>query len=80
MRASVRFTLAEWGRVGTPLTNPHRGIAAIYTRISKARAGARRWAAVFESTMDIAVQCTPTQAFDHVARGFFEHHGLWDPR
>ena len=34
---------------------------------------------MFESTMDIAVQCTPTQAFDHVARGFFEHHGLWDP-
>ena len=34
---------------------------------------------MFESTQDVAVRCTPTQAFDHVARGFFEHHGLWDP-
>jgi hypothetical protein len=33
---------------------------------------------VFETTMDIVVRRTPTQAFDHVARGFFEHHGLWD--
>jgi hypothetical protein len=34
---------------------------------------------VFEYSTDLNVQCTPAQAFDHVARGFFEHHGLWDP-
>jgi len=34
---------------------------------------------MFESVSDVAVRCTPTQAFDHVARGFFEHHGVWDP-
>jgi hypothetical protein len=34
---------------------------------------------VFEFSTDLDVRCTPAQAFDHVARGFFEHHGLWDP-
>jgi hypothetical protein len=33
---------------------------------------------VYEVTTDIAVPCTQEQAFEHVARGFFEHHGLWD--
>ena len=34
---------------------------------------------MFEFSTDLDVRCTPAQAFDHVARGFFEHHGLWDP-
>jgi hypothetical protein len=34
---------------------------------------------MFESTIDLVVGCTPHDAFDHLARGFFEHHQLWDP-
>ncbi|HYL40730.1 MAG TPA: SRPBCC family protein [Candidatus Binatus sp.] len=34
---------------------------------------------MFEFSTDLDVRCTAAQAFDHVARGFFEHHGLWDP-
>ena len=34
---------------------------------------------MFEYSTDLDVRCTAAQAFDHVARGFFEHHGLWDP-
>lgn len=34
---------------------------------------------MFEQTNVLAVRCDPTAAFDHIARGFFEHHGLWDP-
>jgi hypothetical protein len=33
---------------------------------------------MFEFSTDLDVRCTPAQAFDHVARGFFEHHGQWD--
>ena len=34
---------------------------------------------MFEFSTDLDVQCTQAQAFDHVARGFFEHHAVWDP-
>jgi hypothetical protein len=34
---------------------------------------------MFETVMDLEVTSTPTQTFDHIARGFFEHHSLWDP-
>jgi hypothetical protein len=34
---------------------------------------------MIERTIDLAVQCTPDMAFEHIARGFFEHHALWDP-
>jgi hypothetical protein len=34
---------------------------------------------MFEWTIDLAVRCSPNEAFEHVARGFFEHHALWDP-
>ncbi len=34
---------------------------------------------MFEFSTDLDVKSTPAQTFDHVARGFFEHHGLWDP-
>jgi len=35
--------------------------------------------AMFESVMHLDIRPTPQAAFDHIARGFFEHHGLWDP-
>jgi hypothetical protein len=34
---------------------------------------------MFEWTIDLSVRCTPAEAFDHVGRGFFEHHPFWDP-
>jgi hypothetical protein len=34
---------------------------------------------MFQATIDLVVGCTPKDAFDHLARGFFEHHRLWDP-
>ena len=34
---------------------------------------------MFEFSTHLDVRCTQAQAFDHVARGFFEHHDLWDP-
>ena len=34
---------------------------------------------MFETLVDLDVHSTPTAAFDHIARGFFDHHGIWDP-
>ena len=34
---------------------------------------------MFETIMDLEVTSTPAETFDHLARGFFEHHRLWDP-
>lgn len=34
---------------------------------------------MFEDTIDLAARCSQEEAFGHVARGFFENHGLWDP-
>ena len=34
---------------------------------------------MFRAMTTIDVRSTPAQAFDHIARQFFEHHSLWDP-
>lgn len=34
---------------------------------------------MFEMAVDLVVDCTPGEAFEHIAVGFFEHHRLWDP-
>jgi hypothetical protein len=34
---------------------------------------------MFEHESVLRVTCSPSAAFDHIARGFFEHHGIWDP-
>jgi polyketide cyclase/dehydrase/lipid transport protein len=35
--------------------------------------------AMFDRTAELHVACSPEQAFDHIARGFFENHPRWDP-
>ena len=34
---------------------------------------------MFDSMKTVEVRCDQAAAFDHIARGFFEHHGIWDP-
>jgi hypothetical protein len=34
---------------------------------------------MFEKVSVIEVGCVPSVAFDHIGRGFFENHGVWDP-
>lgn len=33
---------------------------------------------MFETAADVQVRSTPADAFEHVARGFFQNHSLWD--
>jgi hypothetical protein len=34
---------------------------------------------MFDSVKTVEASCDQAEAFDHIARGFFEHHGTWDP-